>query len=1102
MEEKEEFTINTSNHKTSELNETLIKFQNVKHKVQSEETNCCRSFLETIFPCMRHIDTETKRHVFFSDRKLNRTPYSNEVLNHKYNLITFIPVVLFNQFKLFGNLFYLIMTITQFIDELKVGFLFSYLSPLAIVVGVSMLKELYDDINRRIQDKRTNAEEYLVHRPPTMNLDKSFTEIIQSKFLKIGDIVELKENQRVPADMVLLKTYNDSGENHTFIRTDQLDGETDWKLRKAPGLLQKMDVYDIINLQGHIEYQPPSKKIYNFEGVLEFQETDGMIKKESLGLENTVWASTILASKKVIGVVIFTGDETRARMNSSVPKNKYGILDMELNRLNIFLFFIMVLLSLVLTFLKKQSGWTTIFVFFRFIVLFCGIIPISLRVNLDISKTFFSFSINRDKTIPGTIARNSTIPEELGRITYVFSDKTGTLTKNEMIFKTIAMESDVFTEESFNDLTLLLSDECKNVNGPMVDLINYCEEKSLSSSSSILLEEKKPKRKRRNRAKVIRDTITAMVLCNNVTPIIESQNPEDYSKITYQASSPDEVALVKFADKLNMKLIYRTDTEVKIQNANGVIEEYEILANFPFSSDTKRMGIVLRSKAYGHIIFYLKGAENVIEKFVKEEYKGYIKENAENLATKGLRTLVLTQKIISKDNFAKWQEEYNSALTSMENRKEKIAEAISKLENNMDFLCVTGVEDLLQDDVNTTLENLRNAGMKIWMLTGDKIETATCISISAGLKAKNHKIFTIRYDFFKDLNQQQAISSMNDYFTKYQNYVKDPHIFIIDGDSLELALKHCEKEFFETAMKAPSVVCCRCSPTQKRIIVKTIKKYTTLRTAAVGDGGNDVAMIQEADVGIGIVGKEGLQASLAADFSILKFNYLNTLLLWWGRLSYKNTSQMANFVIHRGLIISLIQFIFSLMFYYNAVALYNGVLILGYSTIFTSFPSISVLLDRDTEISNVMKFPALYKALLRGRELSLKNFLWWVFKSVFQAGVIMFCAIFLFEQNIYLKIVTVTFTVLIFVEILNVYTEIQKFHIIMIISLVGTALTYTLTLLFFPSILDVYFIFTFDIIWRLLVIAISCWLPFYLISIIKKKCFPEEYEKLNSAVAL
>ena len=238
-----------------------------------------------------------------------------------------------------------------------------------------------------------------------------------------------------------------------------------------------------------------------------------------------------------------------------------------------------------------------------------------------------------------------------------------------------------------------------------------------------------------------------MVLCNNVTP----------TETGYQASSPDEVALVKFADSLNMRLVHRTDKEIKIRDSADNMEEFEVLANFPFSSDTKRMGIILKNKKYGHIIYYLKGAENVMMKFVKKEYIGYIKENAENLAIKGLRTLVLTQKILSKEEFDSWNEIYTEAISSMDNRKEKISQAVSKLENNMDFLCVTGVEDLLQDEVATTIDNLRNAGMKVWMLTGDKVETATCISISAGIKAKNQRIFTITYDSLSDYDDRDNI---------------------------------------------------------------------------------------------------------------------------------------------------------------------------------------------------------------------------------------------------------------------------------------------------------------------------------------------------------
>ena len=1085
------------------LKEDLI-IEPKKHsesKKSSSFTNCCRN----IFPCFKRVDTTSSRTVYFNNQYLNETNWSNREENHKYNLITFIPLVLFHQFKQFGNFFYLIMSISQFFPDLKVGFLFAYISPLTFVVLVSMGKELYDDINRRIQDKKTNSAKISVLVP---SHDKKGVEIIQkcASDLLVGDIIELKKNTRVPADIVVLKTFTESNDNQAFIRTDQLDGETDWKLRKAPGLTQQMDEAQLFTTNGNAECEPPSKLIYNFQGVVVCRTEEGQ-KKEALNLENTMWASTVVASMKVIGIVIYTGKETRARMNSSTPKNKIGILDQELNRATVYLFWIMVVLAFILA---SARGYDLKFfyTFFKYIILFCAIIPISLRVNLDVSKTYFSYVINRDPDIPETIARNSTIPEELGRISYVFSDKTGTLTKNEMVFKKIALESDQYGEEQFKDLSSILSDECGRCDAPVLDLLNIQNKASDEPVSEGIIdttinesfstsERRRPKRIRRQKNKIIRDTITAMVLCNNVTPIVDEEDP---SQISYQASSPDEVALVKFAETLNMRLIARTDKEIKIKDSADNIEEYEVLANFPFSSDTKRMGIVLKNKTHGHIIYYLKGAENVMMKFVKKEYVSYISENAENLATKGLRTLVLTEKIISQEEYDKWDAEYREALTSMENRQEKIANVVSKLENNMEFLCVTGVEDLLQDEVATTIDNLRNAGMKIWMLTGDKVETATCISISAGIKGKNQKIFTVRHEEFTQETTEKKVEKLLELFNEYNKKTSiEPHIFILDGDTLDLALKHCEKEFFETTMKAPSVVCCRCSPTQKRIIVKTIKKYTEARTAAVGDGGNDVAMIQEADVGIGIVGKEGLQASLAADYSIKEFKSLNVLLLWWGRIAYKNTSTMANFIIHRGLIISFNQFIFSCIFYFNPVAIYSGFLSFGYSTIFTSLPSISVLLDQDVAKDNVLKFPTLYKILLKGRELNFKSFLIWLFKSIFQAGIIMFGSFIIFPDNIYLKIVTVAFTALIYLEILNVYLEINTYHWFMWVSFSCTCVIYLLTIFILKYYLDIYFIFKLNIFWKIPILSIVAWAPFFIVTRIKKTFFPETVEKLNLA---
>jgi len=591
------------------------------------------------------------------------------------------------------------MALSQFIPPLKVGFLFSYIGPLAFVLIVTIVKEAYDDIYRYKQDKDTNNQKYY-------KLIGEIRSEIRSEDIKIGDILELNQNERVPADLILLKSYEEEGS--VFIRTDQLDGETDWKLRKAIPYTQKFEnTIDFSSLRGHIEVEAPCKDIYDFKGVFNINNENNILIQDGLTLENTLWASTILASRKCLGIVIYTGKETRSQMNSSTPKIKVGLLDLEVNVLNKVLFVIMLLCSLLILIIKGFSIniLDNVITFFRFVVLLCSIIPIGLRVNLDIAKAINSAKIGADTTsIPETIVRNSQVPEDLGRIEYVFSDKTGTLTKNEMQFKKLSLETDQFSEENFTDLAMLLQDECKTGSAPLLDVLAMKNKDKLSDNT---------KRIRRNRAKVVRDAVTAMVLCNNVTPI-HSKVEEDidildhdhdnenynenvsnvHEKVDYQASSPDEISLVKFTEKLKMKLKYRNDKEIILNNAMNEDEKYEILALFPFTSESKRMGIILRNVKHDHIIFYLKGAENIIEGVVKEEYKSYVKENAETLACLGLRTLVMTQKLLDKEFFDNWKALYDKACASMDNRKDKIKRAIELLENNMEFLAVTGVEGI------------------------------------------------------------------------------------------------------------------------------------------------------------------------------------------------------------------------------------------------------------------------------------------------------------------------------------------------------------------------------------------------------------------------
>jgi phospholipid-translocating ATPase len=227
-----------------------------------------------------------------------------------------------------------------------------------------------------------------------------------------------------------------------------------------------------------------------------------------------------------------------------------------------------------------------------------------------------------------------------------------------------------------------------------------------------------------------------------------------------------------------------------------------------------------------------------------------------------------------------------------------------------------------------------------------------------------------------------------------------------------------------------------------------MKLITGKRIACVGDGGNDVAMIQEADVGLGIVGKEGKQASLAADYSVDRFMDLTRLILWHGRLSYKRSASLSQFVIHRGMIISFMQAIFTCVYFFVTIPIYNGFLMLGYSTVYTSLPVFSIILDEDCDWQKVRDFPALYLTLQLGRSLNFKTFMIWTFKALMQAAIIMFGVLLFFEESS-IYIVTITFTTLIFCELLNVYSTVSKVKPLMLISTVVTLITYIISIVVF-----------------------------------------------------
>ncbi|XP_076411733.1 putative phospholipid-transporting ATPase IIB isoform X30 [Peromyscus maniculatus bairdii] len=968
-------------------------------------TSCCDWLINV---CQRKKELKARTVWLGCPEKCEEKHPRNSIKNQKYNVFTFIPGVLYEQFKFFLNLYFLVVSCSQFVPALKIGYLYTYWAPLGFVLAVTIAREAIDEFRRFQRDKEMNSQLY-------SKLTVRGKVQVKSSDIQVGDLIIVEKNQRIPSDMVFLRTSEKAGS--CFIRTDQLDGETDWKLKVAVSCTQRLPALgDLFSISAYVYAQKPQLDIHSFEGTFTREDSDPPIH-ESLSIENTLWASTIVASGTVIGVVIYTGKETRSVMNTSNPKNKVGLLDLELNQLTKALFLALVVLSVVMVTLQGFAGpWYRNL--FRFLLLFSYIIPISLRVNLDMGKAAYGWMIMKDENIPGTVVRTSTIPEELGRLVYLLTDKTGTLTQNEMVFKRLHLGTVSYGTDTMDEIQ------------------------------------------------------------------------------SHVFNSYLQVALVRWTESVGLTLVSRDLASMQLKTPSGQVLTYCILQMFPFTSESKRMGIIVRDESTAEITFYMKGADVAMSTIV--QYNDWLEEECGNMAREGLRTLVVAKRTLTEEQYQDFESRYSQAKLSIHDRTLKVAAVVESLEREMELLCLTGVEDQLQADVRPTLEMLRNAGIKIWMLTGDKLETATCIAKSSHLVSRTQDIHIFR----PVTNRGEAHLELNAFRRKHDCAL------VISGDSLEVCLRYYEHELVELACQCPAVVCCRCSPTQKAHIVTLLRQHTRKRTCAIGDGGNDVSMIQAADCGIGIEGKEGKQASLAADFSITQFRHIGRLLMVHGRNSYKRSAALGQFVMHRGLIISTMQAVFSSVFYFASVPLYQGFLMVGYATIYTMFPVFSLVLDQDVKPEMAILYPELYKDLTKGRSLSFKTFLIWVLISIYQGGILMYGALVLFEAE-FVHVVAISFTALILTELLMVALTIRTWHWLMVVAEFLSLGCYVASLAFlneyfgigrvsFGAFLDVAFITTVTFLWKVSAITVVSCLPLYVLKYLKRKLSPPSYSKLSS----
>ncbi|KAF8496459.1 calcium transporting ATPase [Russula emetica] len=929
---------------------------------------------------------------------------SNYVSTTKYNMATFLPKFLFEQFSKYANLFFLFTACIQQIPDVSPTNRWTTIAPLSVVLLASALKEAQEDLKRHQSDADLNSRLAKV-LSPTGAFDAT-----KWQDIRVGDVIRLESDDFIPADVILLSSSEPEG--FCYIETSNLDGETNLKIKQAsPHTSDLTSPNPVIALRGSLRSEHPNNSLYTYEGALDLITSAGFPKQVPLGpdqmllrgaqLRNTPWA---------YGLVVFTGHETKLMRNATAAPIKRTAVEKQVNTQIVFLFILLLALSIGSTigasirswfFASRQwylMGTTSLggrvkeFIedILTFIILYNNLIPISLIVTMEVVKFQQAQLINSDldmyyaKTDTPALCRTSSLVEELGQIEYVFSDKTGTLTRNEMEFQCCSIAGVAYAAEV---------DEAKREEGEGREAWRTFDEmRAVLDANNPFADSSHPKivgtPKERE---IIREFLTLLAVCHTVIPEIKNE------KMVYQASSPDEAALVAGAERLGFRFTMRKPKSVFV-DVLGVSQEFQILNVCEFNSTRKRMSTVVRGPD-GKIKMYCKGADNVIlERLAPSQpYTEKTVAHLEDYATEGLRTLCVAFREISESEYKQWSAIYDQAATTINGRGEALDKAAEVIEKDMFLLGATAIEDKLQEGVPDAIHTLQLAGIKVWVLTGDRQETAINIGMSCRLITESMNMVIINEENAHDTKDtiERRLTAVK---SQRSSGELEDLALIIDGKSLTFALeKDVSKLFLELAIMCKAVMCCRVSPLQKALVVKLVKKNQKSILLAIGDGANDVSMIQAAHVGVGISGVEGLQAARSADVAISQFRYLKKLLLVHGAWSYRRLATLILFSFYKNIVLYMTQFWFSFFNNFSGQIAYESWTLSFYNVLFTLLPPLVIgVFDQFVSARILDRYPQLYM-LGQSNAFFTKTAFWlWVGNALYHSIVAFGFSIILF----------------------------------------------------------------------------------------------------------
>ncbi|KAK5584312.1 hypothetical protein RB653_005920 [Dictyostelium firmibasis] len=996
----------------------------------------------------------------------------NEIATSRYSSFSRIPRIIVSQLVRLINVYFIIIIVLSFIDGVSPTGKFTTLGPWLITITISVLREILEDLKRQKQDEAVNYGTSEVFR------NGQFVQTLW-KDIRVGDIVKVRNRQYFPADIYIFSTSEP--ENVCWFESKNLDGETNLKQRQASKetIFLKDNAELLSSFCGLIECNSPSKDLQHLKGSFFFDDNYVILTSKQLLLRGTKLRNTEWINGVVMYTGI---DTKLMQNTENVKEKKSHIENLTNHFIIFIFFLQILLcggsaIANGVWSTAHHDVWYLSFTasgiveggksFLTFLVLYNNIIPISFYATIEIVRLIQTFFINNDvemyheETETPALVKTANLNEELGQVEYVFTDKTGTLTQNAMTFKKCSIGGYVYGDNnninqsivdninsgggaSGSNTNEIRSNEMMSLEIPIsptyhtgitnYDLGNGAGASSSSSSNNSnnlkplipfvdlnddkLLEDLHAKNEQ---SILIEEFLYVLSICHSVIP------QQEDGKVNYIATSPDENALVFAAKSFGFEFIHKTTKAVYLKK-NGVEDlKFELLNVLDFSSERKRMSVIVRTPT-GRLMLYCKGADSVIfDKLAPNQPNADTSiTHIQDFGYQGLRTLCVASTQLDEHLYQQWSQQYQMACAltigldvPSQQEKDKEIERVSELiETDFQLLGVTGVEDKLQDGVPETIQLLSEAGIKMWMLTGDGQENAINIGYSSGLMNEKYEMIIInertKENAIQELNRhvsEQIVIQQENNFNDddnnnnnnndgsiSSNEERNKLVLVIDGGTLKFVLDDAVGfTFLRLAKMCDTVICCRVSPHQKAKIVKLVRKTFAPKTLAIGDGANDVMMIQCAHVGIGINGKEGNQAIYAADYSISQFQHLSRLLLVHGHHSYRRMSKLICYIFYKNIVLYFCQFLFAIFSGWSGQTLFETYNLTAYSVVYTLIPLIIYcVMEKDINERTIYQHPQLYKEGIQHKYFNHFTFLQWVangFYHGFVAFALIYCTV-------------------------------------------------------------------------------------------------------------